>query len=184
MVSRCFPGGYNVKLYISRGRLAWWLLAFLSCVPCPALRYTMLHSLLKTWCVIKFCMLLLIMFALYSSAYWWNWTSYINNKSSLIVLKSSLAAFFHRTVIFFRLKQWFQAFQNSSCIWTKSCMVSLPLGRNLCLSCSFFGLFKNSSILHRLGSRTKLILTYYGGWRGWDSNLRTPACESPTLPLC
>ena len=29
MVSRCFPGGYNVKLYISRGRLAWWLLAFL-----------------------------------------------------------------------------------------------------------------------------------------------------------
>ena len=24
-----FPGGYNVKLYISRGRLAWWLLAFL-----------------------------------------------------------------------------------------------------------------------------------------------------------
>ena len=29
MVSRCFPGGYNVKLYIIRGRLAWWLLAFL-----------------------------------------------------------------------------------------------------------------------------------------------------------
>ena len=28
VVSRCFPGGYNVKLYISRGRLAWWLLAF------------------------------------------------------------------------------------------------------------------------------------------------------------
>ena len=27
-VSRCFPGGYNVKLYISRGRLAWWLLTF------------------------------------------------------------------------------------------------------------------------------------------------------------
>ena len=32
MVSRCFPGGYNVKLYISRGRLAWWLLAFLHSV--------------------------------------------------------------------------------------------------------------------------------------------------------
>ena len=32
MVSRCFPGGYNVKLYISRSRLAWWLLAFLCCV--------------------------------------------------------------------------------------------------------------------------------------------------------
>ena len=30
-VSRCFPGGYNVKLYISRSRLAWWLLAFLCC---------------------------------------------------------------------------------------------------------------------------------------------------------
>ena len=29
VVSRCFPGGYNVKLYISRGRLAWWLLDFL-----------------------------------------------------------------------------------------------------------------------------------------------------------
>ena len=29
VVSRCFPGGYNVKLYISRGSLAWWLLAFL-----------------------------------------------------------------------------------------------------------------------------------------------------------
>ena len=31
VVSRCFPGGYNVKLYISRGRLAWSLLAFLCC---------------------------------------------------------------------------------------------------------------------------------------------------------
>ena len=33
VVSRCFPGGYNVKLYISRGRLAWWLLAFLHSEP-------------------------------------------------------------------------------------------------------------------------------------------------------
>ena len=32
VVSRCFPGGYNVKLYISRGRLTWWLLAFLHSV--------------------------------------------------------------------------------------------------------------------------------------------------------
>ena len=32
VVSRCFPGGYNVKLYISRGRLAWWFLAFLHSV--------------------------------------------------------------------------------------------------------------------------------------------------------
>ena len=31
VVSRCFPGSYNVKLYISRGRLAWWLLAILQC---------------------------------------------------------------------------------------------------------------------------------------------------------
>ena len=31
VVSRCFPGGYNVKLYISRDRLASWLLAFLCC---------------------------------------------------------------------------------------------------------------------------------------------------------
>ena len=29
VVSRCFPGGYNVKLYTSRGKLARWLLAFL-----------------------------------------------------------------------------------------------------------------------------------------------------------
>ena len=35
VVSRCFPGGYNLKLYISRGRLAWWLLTFL-------------HSVIKT----------------------------------------------------------------------------------------------------------------------------------------
>ena len=32
VVSRCFPGGNNVKLYISRGRLAWWLRTFLHCV--------------------------------------------------------------------------------------------------------------------------------------------------------
>ena len=40
VVSRCFPGGYNVKLYIPRGRLAWWLMAFLHsgqppCIPFP-----------------------------------------------------------------------------------------------------------------------------------------------------
>ena len=34
VVSRCFPGGYNVKLYISRGRLARWLLAFLHSATC------------------------------------------------------------------------------------------------------------------------------------------------------
>ena len=36
VVSRCFPGGYHVKLYISRGRLAWWLLAFLHSVTSQA----------------------------------------------------------------------------------------------------------------------------------------------------
>ena len=40
VVSRCFPGGYNVKLYISRGRLAWWLLAFLCCGFSPTHIYT------------------------------------------------------------------------------------------------------------------------------------------------
>ena len=37
-VSRCFPGGYNVKLYISRGRLALWLLAFLHSDRCNICR--------------------------------------------------------------------------------------------------------------------------------------------------
>ena len=32
VVPWCFPGSYNVKLYISRGRLAWWLLTFLHSV--------------------------------------------------------------------------------------------------------------------------------------------------------
>ena len=31
---------------------------------------------------------------------------------------------------------------------------------------------------------TKPISTPYDGRRWWDSNLRTPACKSPTLPLC
>ena len=50
VVSRCFPGGYNVKLYISRGRLAWWLLAFLHsddlCSWARVMSSTMLHVLL------------------------------------------------------------------------------------------------------------------------------------------
>ena len=40
MVSRCFPDGYNVKLYISRGRLAWWLLAFLHSESLSSSKYT------------------------------------------------------------------------------------------------------------------------------------------------
>ena len=46
VVSRCFPGGYNVKLYISRGRLAWWLLAFLHSVNRNQLTYSTIHSAL------------------------------------------------------------------------------------------------------------------------------------------
>ena len=49
VVSRCFPGGYNVKLYISRGRLAWWLLAFLCC---DRLTGTSMLSL-KKQCVLR-----------------------------------------------------------------------------------------------------------------------------------
>ena len=48
VVSTCFPGGYNVKLYIFRGRLAWWLLAFLPSVcysPLPHNSYTCIEIL-------------------------------------------------------------------------------------------------------------------------------------------
>ena len=38
--------------------------------------------------------------------------------------------------------------------------------------------------LHRLENRTKPTSTPYDGRRWWDSNLRTPACKSPALPLC
>ena len=44
--------------------------------------------------------------------------------------------------------------------------------------------FYHSFILHRLERRTRPILTPYDGRCRWDSNLRTPACESPALPLC
>ena len=39
-------------------------------------------------------------------------------------------------------------------------------------------------ILHRLENRTRPISTPYNGRRWWDSNLRTPACVAPALPLC
>ena len=38
--------------------------------------------------------------------------------------------------------------------------------------------------LHRLENRTNPISTPYDGRCWWDSNLRTPACKSPALPLC
>ena len=51
--------------------------------------------------------------------------------------------------------------------------------------CTFtFTFFKHSFILHRLESRTRPILTPYDDRCRWNSNLRTPACESPALPLC
>ena len=64
VVSRCFPGGYNVKLYISRGRLAWWLLAFLhsvcsnsSCNSCGA-QINMLYMYQRSFeTVIAACLL-------------------------------------------------------------------------------------------------------------------------------
>ena len=43
--------------------------------------------------------------------------------------------------------------------------------------------FYNSLILHRLENRTRPILTPYNGRRWCDSNLHTPACELPALPL-
>ena len=44
----------------------------------------------------------------------------------------------------------------------------------------FWVFFMISFILHRLESRT----TPYNGRCWWDSNLHTPACKSPALPLC
>ena len=51
VVSRCFPGGYNVKLYISRGRLAWWLLAFFAQCRCCAtcFKFCFISVPVKTW---------------------------------------------------------------------------------------------------------------------------------------
>ena len=79
VVSRCFPGGYNVKLYISRGRLAWWLLAFFA--QCPLIScskayfqwYVWAHSVprhdddLHSWLVLiaHFCTLRILPGCLY-----------------------------------------------------------------------------------------------------------------------
>ena len=49
VVSRCFPDGYNVKLYISRGKLAWWLLAFLHSVISACLHLTSGKQKLHHW---------------------------------------------------------------------------------------------------------------------------------------
>ena len=60
VVSRCFPGGYNVKLYISRGRLAWWLLAFLHSAlinqgPCNTIYSFMSFPLYQHWHIWRMC---------------------------------------------------------------------------------------------------------------------------------
>ena len=47
----------------------------------------------------------------------------------------------------------------------------------------FFCFFYHSFILCRSESRPRPILTPYDVWRQWDSNIHTPTCESPTLPL-
>ena len=48
----------------------------------------------------------------------------------------------------------------------------------------FFFFLPYHFFLHHLENRTKPISTPFDGRRWWDSNLRTPACKSPTLPLC
>ena len=48
----------------------------------------------------------------------------------------------------------------------------------------FFFFLPYHLFLHHLENRTKPISTPYDGRRWWDSNLRTPACKSPALPLC
>ena len=48
----------------------------------------------------------------------------------------------------------------------------------------FFFFLPYHFFLHHLENRTKPISTPYDGRRWWDSNLLTPACKSPALPLC
>ena len=48
----------------------------------------------------------------------------------------------------------------------------------------FLLVFTIHLLLHRFENRTRPISTPYDGRHWWDSNLRTPAFESPTLPLC
>ena len=48
----------------------------------------------------------------------------------------------------------------------------------------FFFFLPYHFFLHCLENRTKPMSTPYDGRCWWDSNLRTPACKSPALPLC
>ena len=61
VVSRCFPGGYNVKLYISRGRLTWWLLAFLHS---ECIAECLNSEVTKRWCI-KYCLNIYSIFCSY-----------------------------------------------------------------------------------------------------------------------
>ena len=55
--------------------------------------------------------------------------------------------------------------------------------RNLLWYSSLFFPY-HSFTLHRLENRMRPISTHCKGRCWWDSNLRTPACESSALPLC
>ena len=64
VVSRCFPGGYNVKLYISRGRLAWWLLFFF-CTVSIRIVFRKHFSMRHVQATQRFCNILLYCIVLY-----------------------------------------------------------------------------------------------------------------------
>ena len=97
VVSRCFPGGYNVKLYISRGRLAWWLLAFLHsvmftaawCQPSTITCESAAGTSTKNWCVFKGD--LLTYFVLYTPLH--NYIVLRLNQVGLLVLNWQSQAF-------------------------------------------------------------------------------------------
>ena len=112
---------------------------------------------------------------------------------------------YENTFIFPKLRQFIEirivrVENKNSCFMDLVCMVSISARSKMkCRQSStlefksfnttllhffFFFFFYHSFILHRLGRRTRPIWTPYDGWHRWDSNLRTPACESPALPLC
>ena len=53
--------------------------------------------------------------------------------------------------------------------------------RNISTAAVFNSFFQHSFSLHRLENRTRPISTSYDRRPWWDSNLRTPTCESPPL---
>ena len=59
---------------------------------------------------------------------------------------------------------------------------NFPMQSKLFVLKKFF--FDHSFILHHLENRTRPISAPYDGRCWWNSNLRTPTCESPDLPSC